>query len=231
MLKYVSIISFLIILSVRCSLRGKGWDYTSVWFSSVEFGIPNNCNGDVYSKRIEIYTDSKRPVKIHAISKSSDDLQVFHDSSKVSIDNEFILNSKQPITLDVQIKINPKTQFEQHYIKIRSDHYSAKNEKIFFKPKSYVVSVFQIKNKEDIMIDMSNNCLDSISVKFPIGGTITSVAFYSADDSLKLMNPYKSISYMTGDDRTLSFSKKDIGKYLVDFSSCHWGTSFFLELR
>ena len=109
MLKYVSIISFLIILSVRCSLRGKGWDYTSVWFSSVEFGIPNNCNGDVYSKRIEIYTDSKRPVKIHAISKSSDDLQVFHDSSKVSIDNEFILNSKQPITLDVQIKINPKT--------------------------------------------------------------------------------------------------------------------------
>ena len=65
---------------------------------------------------------------------------------------------------------------------------------------------------------------------FPYGGTVSGAILYI--DSIQTKKEFKSISYhYGGKGNFIKFSKADIGRYYVDFGSCHWGGEFWLTIK
>lgn len=156
------------------------------------------------------------------------------------------LDPTRPLYLNKRKPLQCKLTFKRNLDKNQSEFTFQTHHKEFLKNKIkinygvYSITHEPIKEGREVIVNFSQSCNDSIRVYFPYGGTVSSVSLKKDKDSTSIKPPLRTISYMIGfredyekegEKNYFTFSRSDIGKYYVNFSSCHWGNNFWLTIK
>ncbi len=220
----MKILSALLAILFFTSFKPK--DELSIWYAN-EVGIVKTCNGQEVEFEFEVKTKSTEKVKIYSFNLEQLNFKIYNNNKLISVKNTLVLTKNNPIKLKVVYKIvslkalafNFKTNKKQYL-----------NNKVHIIYGTHIIESGNIREEKEQFINITESCQDSISVYFPDGGTISSATVYT--DSSATKKEFKSISYGIGDsDNFITFYKSDIGRYYVDYGSCHWGVNFWLTIK
>jgi hypothetical protein len=202
-------------------------DEVYIWFPD-EVSVVQTCIGQDVEIKIEITTGSLKKIKVHSFALEQFDFSLFKDNKMLTQSDTIFLSKNSPITLQVKYKIQSTEMPTSFSFKTNLKNYL--NNQIKFSYGKHLVTTNDIRESNEQFINVSESCQDSIKVFFPYGGTISDVILYS--DSTQTRKEYKSVSYGYGEDGNfIHFSKADLGRYYVDFGSCHWGGDFWLTIK
>jgi hypothetical protein len=198
-----------------------------IWFPQ-EIGVVQTCNGEDVEIVVEITTESVKKIKVHSFSLGKSDFTIFEDNRALTKTDTIILSQKSPLKLKVKYKIQSSNTPKTFIFKTNIGNYSKNQIKLSYG--NYFITTADIKAGKEQFINASGSCQDSIKVYFPYGGTVSGAKVYS--DSTQTKKEYKSISYGIRDkENFITFTKADVGRYYVDFGSCHWGGEFWLTVK
>jgi len=200
---------------------------THLWFPH-ELGVIQNCEGQEVSIKFNISTDTKKKIKLHSFEFNNNDYTVMIDNKKVDKNDTLYVNKKN--SLELTLKYSISNLEKPKYLKFKTNLPDYLENFIKISHGKHIISSEEIDERKEQIINVSESCDDSIIVHFPFGGTISTVSLYK--DSLSSKPPLKSISYgMINYENYMKFSKAEIGRYYVRFSSCHWGNNFWLVVK
>lgn len=192
-----------------------------------EVGIVKTCNGQEVEFEFEINTESTEKVKIHSFNLEKLSFEVYNNNKLITAKDTLVLTKNNPIKLKVIYK---KISRKGLTFNFKTNKKKYLNNKVHILYGTHIIESENIREEKEQFINITESCQDSISVYFPDGGTISSATIYS--DSSAAKKKFKSISYGLGDsDNFITFSKSDIGRYYVDYGSCHWGGNFWLTIK
>ncbi|WP_276979160.1 hypothetical protein [Flavobacterium filum] len=205
----------------------KPKDEIYIWFPH-EIGVFETCIGQDIEINIEISTESLKNIKVHSFSLGQFDFLLFKDNKPIALTDTTFLSKNSPLSLKVKYKIQSSEKPNSLSFKTNFDKYSTNQIKLSYG--QYLITTSEIRARKEQFINVSESCQDSIKVIFPYGGTVSSAILYS--DSTSTKKKIKSVSYhLGGDGNFINFSKSDIGRYYLDFGSCHWGGEFWLTIK
>ena len=215
------ILTFLILTSF------KPKDEVYIWFPH-EIGVVETCVGQDVEIKIEITTESDKKIKVHSFSLGQFDYSLFKDNKPLTLTDTTFLSQNSPLTLKVKYKIQSSDKPTTFSFKTNLDKYLTNQIKLSYG--QYMVTTSDIRAGKEQFINVSESCQDSIKVFFPYGGTVSGATLYSETTQTK--KEFKSLSYGIMDEENfLTFTKADVGRYFVDFGSCHWGGEFWLTIK
>jgi hypothetical protein len=221
-MKILTVVFSILILT---SFKEKGEVY--IWYPH-EVGIVQTCNGQEVEIFIEITTESVKNIKVHTCSLDKSDFTIFKDDKSFTEADTFLLSKNSPLKLKVKYKILSWEKPMSFSFKTNLGKYSYNQIKLSYG--QYLITTSDIRARKEQFINITESCQDSIKVFFPFGGTVSSATLYS--DSTNTKKEFKSVSYhLGGGGNFINFSKTDIGRYYVDFGSCHWGGEFWLTIK
>jgi hypothetical protein len=223
-MKRIELSIFVLTIILLTSFRGKDgyFGYPN------EIGIIQTCEGQEVEFMIDIEVESNKKVKVHSFSTDKSEFTISLNDKVLTKNDTIVLSKKSSISLKVNYKINSAEKPTKLTFMTNMDKYITNHINLNYG--RYEITSQDIKEGKEQFINVSESCQDSIKMSFPYGGTISSVSLFS--DSSQIKKKYKSISYElmdTGNYFTLS--KADIGRYYVNFGSCHWGNSFWLTIK
>jgi hypothetical protein len=222
-----NLLHILILLTVSGLMSFKKADDKISIFYDSEVGVVESCPGQIATGVIEISTNSKTQIKVYNLRINQIDYELFYNGKKLDTLNSLILTENKSIKLLFKFKIASKEPFSTKLFFHTTDS-NYLNNTIVFTLGQIAISIDDIHDSRNQTLAISEGCLDSIRVYFPIGGTLSHVNLYK--DSKKEI--FKSVSYFAMEiDTYITLSKNDTGRYLVDFSSCHWGEKFWLTVK
>lgn len=219
-------IFFALIFSIVLFTSFKEQDELYIWYN-YEVGIVKTCDGQEVEFEMEINTKSIEKVKIHSFNLEQLSFKIYNNNKLISAKDTLILTKNRPIKLKVIYKIMPRKALTFNFKTNRKKYYDNTVHIIYG---THIIESKNIREAKEQYVNITESCQDSISVYFPEGGTVSSATIYT--DSSATKKEFKSISYGLGDsDNFITFSKSDIGRYYVDYGSCHWGGNFWLTIK
>jgi hypothetical protein len=209
-------------------LDPSSFDYGDpFWFTTI-ISTVQNCEGDELTAKIEMNTDLKKKIKLHSFEFEGGDFTILRYGRELNKADGFYLKGGKVSEFEVKFKI--PSNIENSSIKFKTDFIQFLENAIKVDYGKFTISYDDIKNGKEQIVNISESCEDSLKISFPYGGSVSSVSLYK--DSISTKKPYKSISYSHGEDNnSLTFSKSDIGRYYINFSSCWWENKFWLTIE
>ncbi len=202
-------------------------DEVYIWFP-YEVGIVQTCNGQEVEINIEITTESVKKIKVHSFNLDQFEFNICKDNIPFKQTDTTFLSKDKPLKLKVKYKIQSSDNPKSFSFKTNLSNFLNNQVKLSYG--QYLVTRSDIRARKEQFINVSESCQDSIKVKFPYGGTVSSATLFY--DSTQTNKEFKSVSYhYGGDGNVIYFSKADIGRYYVDFGSCYWGSEFWLTIK
>lgn len=193
-----------------------------------KLGVVQTCNGEEVEILIEISTESLKKINVHSFSLDKSDFTIFNHKKAHTVSDTLTLSKKNPLMLKVKYKLQASYKPTTFTFKTDIDKYS--NNQIKLNYGEYFITTRNIREREEQFINVSENCQDSIKVFFPYGGSISGATLYT--DSTSTQKAIKSVSYgIMEEGNFMTFTKADVGRYFVDFGSCHWGGEFWLTVK
>ena len=193
-----------------------------------EIGLVETCVGQDVEVIIDITTESLKKIKVHSFSLGLYDFSLFKDSKSLALTDTTFLSKNSPLTFKVKYKLISSDKPTTFSFKTNLDKYSTNQIKLNYG--QYLIRTSDITAGKEQFINVSESCQDSIKVFFPYGGTVSGATLYS--DTSLTKNVFKSLSYgIFEEGNFLKFTKSDVGRYFVDFGSCHWGGEFWLTIK
>ena len=216
-----------IILTSLILTSFKPKDEVYIWFPN-EIGVVETCVGQDVEIIIEITTESVKKMEVHSFSLGQFDFSLIKDNKPLKLTDTIFLSKNSPITLKVKYKIQSSYKPTTFSFNTNLDKYSTNQIKLSYG--QYLITTSNIRAGKEQFINVSESCQDSIKVFFPYGGTVSGATLYS--DMTQTKKEFKSLSYgIMEEGNFLTFTKADIGRYFVDFVSCHWGGEFWLTIK
>lgn len=216
-----------ILLSILLLTSFISKDEVHIYFPN-KLGVVQTCNGEEVEILIEISTESLKKINVHSFSLNKSDFTIFNHKKAHTASDTLILSKKNPIMLKVKYKLRDSYKPTTFTFKTDIDKYS--NNQIKLNYGEYFITTRNIREREEQFINVSENCQDSIKVFFPYGGSISGATLYS--DSTSTQKAIKSVSYgIMEEGNFMTFTKAEVGRYFVDFGSCHWGGEFWLTVK
>jgi hypothetical protein len=205
----------------------KPKDEVYIWFPD-EVGVVQTCIGQDVEIKIEITTESVKKINVHSFALGQFDFSLFKDNKPLTLTDTTFLSKNSPLTLKVKYKIQSSDKPTTFSFKTNLDKYSTNQIKLSYG--QYMVTTSDIRSGKEQFINVTESCQDSIKVFFPYGGTVSGATLYS--DTTQTKKEFKSLSYgIMEEGNFLTFTKADVGRYFVDFGSCHWGGEFWLTIK
>lgn len=215
------ILSFLLITSF------KEKEEVYIWYPH-KIGIIQSCNEKEVEFPIDITTGSKKSIKVHSFNLDKTDFVIYIDNQQILKTDTFLLSENKSLKLKVRYKISTSEPASLFSFKTNLKKYLDNQIKLSYG--QYLITSREIREGKELLINISESCQDSVRVEFPYGGTVSSAVLYSDSSSAK--RELKSITYdLMEKGNYFVFSKTDIGRYYVDFGSCHWGNEFWLTIK
>ncbi len=222
--KYMKILT--LFFSVLLLISSKQKEETYIWFPN-EVGVVQNCDGQDSEIVIEITTESNKKINVHSFALDKSTFTIYKDNKVFKETDTLILTKKSPIKLKVKFKIS-KDNATKFFFKTNIKKYLNNQVNIVYG--QHIITTKEVREKKEQFINLTESCQDSVRVFFPYGGTISSATLYK--DSSSTNKELKSISYgMMDKENYLTFKKADIGRYFVEFGSCHWGGEFWITVK
>lgn len=220
----ISILLFSIILFSAFAPK----DEIHIWFPK-NAGTSQTCVGNEAEFSIDISTYSKENIPVFGLSTDKNNLKIYHNGKLVTHSDTLLLT--KDVGLLLKIKGHITATGGDSFFRFKTNLPEYLNNTISLHYGRFWIENEQVREGKEQSINVSESCQDSIKVFFPVGGTITGVRLYS--DSGNTNNVVRSVSYRccSPSDNYLDFSKADIGRYWVQFSSCHWGNAFWLNVK
>lgn len=185
--------------------------------------IQGDCEGQILESKFKIYGPSGDSIKLFNLSSNLCDIEFKHNERSILNNDTIVLYDQQEYEIEFTFKYSSQ---QENYL-----HYSTdfiENKVINVNTGSYYITHKEVESDSKKIINLKNNCSDSIRVYFPYGGTVTSV---SVHENNKNMDFSKAIGYGAGEpDNYITFGRNELGKYFVRYASCWWGEDFWLEL-
>lgn len=218
----IKILSFILLL-YGCASNRTIKESTEIDCPS-QIGITENCDNQTISKEIILSTNSTSPIKIYDfIGKPT----IFYNDKKVIESDTLLLSKKHPIKFKVEIINKDLQEHKNSFISFKTNHPVHKRKNIVFLPKTLILNTKDVQEGKEIVIEKTKNCIDSLSIVFPYGGTISTVNLYKEAQD----RPFKSISYMMFENNKIDIDNIDLGVYKLHFSSCHWGNNLKIIVK
>jgi hypothetical protein len=189
-----------------------------------QIGITENCENQTISKEIILTTNSTSPIKIYDFIGKP---KIILNDIKVLNTDTLLLSKKQPIKFNVEIINNNLQERKNSFITFKTNHPVHKRKTIRFIPKTLILNTKIIQEGKDIIIEKTKECIDSLSIFFPYGGTISTVNLYKESQN----RPFKSISYMMFENNKIDIDNINTGIYKLHFSSCHWANNLNIIVK
>ncbi len=191
-----------------------------------QLGVIQTCIGEEAEVEISITTNSEKKIEVYSFDPGITEYTLISNGKEVKKGDTLYFKDKSPLKLTLKYKIENQSPDTLRF-NTNQTKYAANKICLFYG--QYNVPTKAIREKEDLVINVSSSCSDSIKLCFPYGGTVTSATLYSESNTEKY---YKSIGYFLGDPSNyLYISESDTGKYIVIFSSCHWESEFCLTIK
>lgn len=222
MIKTIKIL-FAILLFYSCSSSRKIKETTEISYIST-IGIVENCSTQEIIKEITLTTNSIIPIQVYDINGA---FTIICNDKELTNKDTLLLSKKQVIKLNVKLNIDSLSERKSRILYFSTNHPKYKRKIIEFIPKTLILTSKDIQSGQDIIIDKTSNCIDSLSIIFPYGGTISTVNLYKEPQN----EPFKSISYMMFDNNKIDLNNIEIGNYHLNFSSCHWGNNLRVIIK
>jgi hypothetical protein len=204
----------------------KQKDEVYIWFPN-DVGVVQTCNGKDAEISIEITTKSNKKIKVHSFDLDKSSFTIYKDDVEFKKIDTLILTNEKPIKLKIKYKISTENS-KKFTFNTNIKKYFNNQVNIFYG--QHIITTKDIRESKEQFINLTESCQDSIVVFFPFGGTISSATLYNDSSSTK--KEYKSISYdLMEEGNSITFTKTDLGRYFVDFGSCHWGGEFWLTIK
>ena len=198
-----------------------------IWYPH-ELGVVQTCNGQEVELLIEVTTEATKKIKVHSFSLDKSMFTIYLDNKAFTETDTITLSKNKTLHLKVKYKLLSSDKPKTFTFKTDIEKYS--NNQIKLSYGQFLISTNDIREKREQIINISESCQDSIKVFFPYGGTVSSATLYN--DSIQTKKEFKSVSYrFRGGGNYMMFSKEDIGRYYVDYGSCHWGGEFWLRIK
>jgi hypothetical protein len=221
----MKILAVILTILFLTSFKPKSEVY--IWFPT-EVGVVQTCIGQDVEVKIEITTESIKKIKVHSFSLDQFDFSLLKDNKKLTQTDTIFLSKNRPIKLKVKFKIQNSDKPNSFSFKTSLYKYSTNQIKLSYG--QYLVLSSDIRKGKEQFINVSESCQDSIKVIFPYGGTVSGATLYS--DSTQTKRKFKSVSYgIMEAGNFITFTKADVGRYFVEFGSCHWGAEFWMTIK
>jgi hypothetical protein len=220
----MKVLTFFFSILLFTSFKPK--DEVYIWFPN-EVGVVQTCNGQEAEIIIEITTESNKKINVHSFALDKSTFTIYKDNVVFKETDTLILTKKSPVKLKVKYKISTEkaTKFT---FKTNIKKYLNNQVNIFYG--QHIITSKDIRESKEQFINLTESCQDSIMVFFPFGGTISSATLYNDSSSTK--KEFKSVTYgLMEEGNSITFTKADLGRYFVDFGSCHWGGEFWLTIK
>jgi len=204
----------------------KQKDEVYIWFPN-DVGVVQTCNGQDAEIIIEITTESNKKINVNSFALDKLAFTIYKDNVAFKETDTVILTKKSAVKLKVKYKIltEKATKFT---FKTNIKKYLNNQVNIFYG--QHIITAKDIQKSKEQFINLTESCQDSIMVFFPFGGTISSATLYN--DSSLTKTEFKSVSYgIMEEGNSITFTKADLGRYFVDYGSCHWGGEFWLTIK
>ena len=217
----------MVIFFVLISASAQAQWESDVQFPS-EFAIRDTCKLTKISQTLTIKTSSEIPIKIYSLNLSPFDNALFINAKQISVSDTFSISKSNPLVILIKLNEIPKVKdgLSVSYVYDNGEKYGGS---INFHLGDLVIKNNDVEIKKEQIIDFSKMCSDTIRIYFPYGGTASTISIYKAANR---KNIFRQVGYSHGDaENYLVFAKADIGKYYVKFSSCHWGSNFWLVVK
>ncbi len=224
-MKYLIINLAICFVLIHTSSRAQ---WVSNLGSPSEFAILDTCRLKKISKTLRIKSFSDVPIKIYSLKFNHMEHVLFAQGEEVNVLDTFFVSKLKPLDILIELK---KTQIITQDLSI-SYVYEKENkykESIELHFGDLLIKDNDIKLQKEQIIDFSKICSDSLRIYFPYGGTTSSVSVYKSTNSKKI---FRHLGYLYGDpENYVVFTKADRGKYHIKFSSCYWGSNFWLVIK
>lgn len=225
MTQYMKLLTVVFSILLLTSFKKKEEVY--IWYPRT-IAVVQDCNGQEVELVVAITTESLKKISVHSFSLHESDFTIYKNNEVFSASDTLTLSKNSPLTLKVKYTLQSSNKPETFAFKTNIDAYS--NNQIKLGYGQYSISANDIKDGKEQTINVTESCRDSIKVFFPYGGTISGATLYS--DSTRSTREFKSVSYeMMQEGNYLTFTKADVGRYFVDYGSCHWGGEFWLTIK
>jgi len=185
--------------------------------------VAKDCYEDIIEGSISLFNDNETPIEIFKLKSNLLDIAFHFNDIRICEDDTLMIPSEDLLEIKFKFRNNDNQD------KLISYSSESNNENIIrINLGSYYISTEEVKSRKKKIINIKDNCSDSIKIFFPYGGTISSVSVYKNMNQTEIT---KSICYGFGEeDNFIKFGKNEIGIYYIKFMSCHWGENFWLQL-
>lgn len=206
-------------------------DIIQLWYP-YQVNVLPNCNNKPFDRTFPFTTNSKREVSLFSFKTNSNEFILLYEDKEIKENDTISLTEKKPAIFKIRFKGVPRKQ-DSVYLSFETSVDSMeifRKGSIQFLFNKYVISQDEVMDRKSQIVELSKSCLDKINVIFPFGGTETFIDLYN---SKNLKKPFKTIWYefKPNAKNYITFSKKDVGRYLVKFAAHHWGTGFWLTIK
>jgi hypothetical protein len=187
-----------------------------------------NCKSQLAEFDYTISTNANETVKAYSFDLGNTEFEIYNNNKKISKLDTIDFDSQKPIHLKLKYTLNT---IRPALFTFATNKGTKLFDSIRITYGDYNLTVEDIKKNSSHTFNVSKNCNDSIRIHFSPGGTSTSVVLYKILNSGK--KEFMSAVGILGENEFdyFTFTRKDIGRYLVSYSSCHWRKRFWLGIK
>ena len=193
-----------------------------VKFQCVEFGSSH--------ATVMITTDSKKEIEIDGVCVNSQEYCVEYNNTRVNEIDKLIVSKKYPLELKIYFEGN-ELKRDFCFLEFFSSNPDFLKNRI-----SLHINTYEILAKEmregTVELEISDSSTDSVFIRFPYGGTISSATVWRNDKRTPENVAGQLGGYEIGGEHNyMVWSKDDLGEFSAHFGSCHWYADFKLILK
>lgn len=182
------------------------------------------------SANVTISTNSKKAILIDGIYPNSERYCVEFDNIRVNENDVLSLAKDKPVALKIYL-LNDELERTPAILHFSSSNPDYAKNKIRVQANTVDILSKDMRTGK-VELEISNFATDSVLIRFPYGGTISSARIWknserNKEDLIGSLNGYE----VGSKENYLVWSKNDLGAFFVNFGSCHWSADFQLVMK
>lgn len=182
------------------------------------------------SINVTIETDSKEKTFINNLRLNNEQYCVEHNNIMVTEKDTLNLSKKKPLELKVY-QIGEELERTPSFLEFSSSNPDFKKNRIRLHSNTVQIDSEKMRTGK-IELEVSKFSADSVLIRFPYGGTISSATIWKNSDRKKEDIIADILGYEFGSNENyIVWPRKNLGKFSVFFGSCHWSADFQLILK
>ena len=185
--------------------------------------INEDCEGHKLTGKFKVYGPIGDSIKFYNLTSDICEMKFWQNGNEITSTDTIIMYDQKNYEIEFSFKFYKDEDLVIQY----STEYN-QNKSIPIYTGSYYLTHKEVESGKKKIINLKENCSDSIRIYFPYGGTVTGVTVHENKKDKEFV---KSIGYGMGDETNyITFGINEVGKYYIRYAACWWGEDFWLEL-